>query len=116
MAYDEKLADRIREQLSSTRKVEEKKMMGGLAFMVNSKMCVGIIKDDLMVRIAPEEYEAALEKPGCHVMDFTGKVLKGFVLVGPEGVKGKKQLDSWISSALDFNKRAKAWGKKKKSK
>jgi TfoX/Sxy family transcriptional regulator of competence genes len=112
MAYNEKLADRVREELSSLRKVEEKKMMGGLAFMVNSKMCVGIMHDDLMVRIAPEEYEAALDRPGCHVMDFTGKVLKGFVLVGPEGTKGKKQLTQWVSQALAFNKRAKAWKKK----
>ncbi len=115
MAYDEHLADRVRELFSEHRKVEEKKMMGGLTFMVNSKMCVGILNDDLMVRIAPEEYEKALERPGCRVMDFTGRPMKGFVFVGPEGTKGKKQLDSWLALALDFNKRAKT-SKKKKAK
>ena len=115
MAYNEQLADRVREHLSEHRRVEEKKMMGGLTFMVNSKMCVGILNDDLMVRIAPEEYEKALERPGCRVMDFTGKPMKGFVFVGPEGTKGKKQLDSWLALALDFNKRAKT-SKKKKAK
>ena len=115
MAYNEQLAGRVRELFSEHLKVEEKKMMGGLTFMVNSKMCVGILNDDLMVRIAPEEYEKALERPGCREMDFTGRPMKGFVFVGPEGTKGKKQLDSWLALALDFNKRAKA-SKKKKAK
>jgi len=115
MAYNEQLADRVREHLSEQRRVEEKKMMGGLTFMVNSKMCVGILNDDLMVRIAPEEYEKALVRPGCREMNFTGKPMKGFVFVGDEGTKGKKQLDFWMSLALDFNKRAKS-SKKKKAK
>lgn len=115
MAYNEKLAERVREQLVEQKTVEEKRMMGGLTFMVNSKMCVGILDDDLMVRIAPEVYEEALEQPGCRVMDFTGKPMKGFVFVDPEGTKGAKQLGHWISLALDFNKKAKA-SKKKKSK
>lgn len=115
MAYNEKLTERVREQLSGKRKVEEKRMMGGLTFMVNSKMCVGILNDDLMVRLAPEVYEEALEQPGCRAMDFTGKPMKGFVFVDPAGTKGAKQLGYWISLALDFNKRAKA-SKKKKSK
>ena len=89
--------------------------MGGLCFMVNSKMCVGIVNDDLMVRLAPEIYEEVLERPGCREMDFTGRPMKGFVFVGQEGTKGLKQLKYWISLGLDFNKRAKA-SKKKKSK
>lgn len=112
MAYNEQLAERVREHFSEHRKVEEKKMMGGLTFMVNSKMCVGILNDDLMLRIAPEEYEKALQRTGCREMDFTGRPMKGFVFVGPDGTKGKKQLDSWISLALDFNKRAKLSKKK----
>jgi TfoX/Sxy family transcriptional regulator of competence genes len=114
MAYGEKLAERVRAHLSEHRKVEEKKMMGGLTFMVNSKMCVGILNDDLMVRIAPEEYEKALERTGCREMNFTGKPMKGFVFVGTEGTKGKKQLDFWMSLSLDFNKLAKSSKKKKK--
>jgi len=115
MAYYEKLAERIREQMSGRKKIEEKRMMGGLTFMVNSKMCVGVLDDDLMVRLAPEVYEEALERPGCRAMDFTGKPMKGFVFVDPEGTKGTKQLNYWISLALDFNKKTKA-SKKKESK
>ena len=74
MAYDEHLAERIREELDDLPKVEEKAMFGGLAFMVNGKMCVGIIKDDLMCRIAPELEAEVLEKQGARQMDFTGKL------------------------------------------
>lgn len=112
MAYDEKLAVRVRELLSSKRNVAEKKMMGGLTFMVNNKMCVGILKDELMARIDPEVYESALERKGCREMDFTGRPMKGFVFIGPEGTKSKKELEYWLNLALDFNKRAKASRKK----
>lgn len=108
MAYNEKLANRIRELLLNKRSVEEKKMMGGLTFMVNNKMCVGILKDDLMARIDPEVYESALERRGCREMDFTGRPMKGFVFIDPEGTKSKKDLEFWIKLALDYNKRAKA--------
>jgi len=112
MAFNEKLADRIREQLSELKKIEEKKMMGGLTFMVNGKMCVGILQDDLMARIDPEVYEDALEKPGCREMNFTGKPMKGFVFVGPEGTNKKNDLNFWIDLALQYNKKAKASKKK----
>ncbi|HEY3404966.1 MAG TPA: TfoX/Sxy family protein [Ohtaekwangia sp.] len=115
MAYNEKLADRVRDQLSSQRKLEEKRMMGGLTFMVNAKMCLGILNDDLMVRLAPEVYEEALDRPGCRAMDFTGRPMKGFVFVDPEGTKGVRQLNYWIGLALDFNKKAKASKKKNKN-
>jgi TfoX/Sxy family transcriptional regulator of competence genes len=108
MAYNEKLAERIREELSGVRKVEEKKMMGGLTFMVNKKMCVGILNDDLMARVDPEVYEEVLEKKGCREMDFTGRPMKGFVFIDQEGTKGKKDLMYWINLALAFNKKAKA--------
>lgn len=114
MAYNDELADRVREELVSVRKVEEKKMMGGLTFMVNGKMCVGIVHDDLMVRISPDEYERALERRGCREMDFTGRPMRGFVFVSPEGTKTIRDLGYWISLALDYNKVAKAWKKKKK--
>lgn len=114
MAYNEKLADRVRETLSSIKKVEEKKMMGGLTFMVNGKMCVGIFQDELMARIDPEVYEVALSKKGCRAMDFTGRPMIGFVFVSHEGTKSKKDLDQWINLALDYNKKAKASPKKKK--
>lgn len=114
MAYNEKLANRIREFLSSKIKVEEKKMMGGLTFMVNDKMCAGITDDDLMVRINPNTYESALNKKGCREMDFTGRPMRGFVFVSPEGTRTKKDLDYWLKLALDYNKKAKPSSKRKK--
>jgi len=116
MAYNEKLANRVRELLVDQKKVEEKKMMGGLTFMVNDKMCVGILNDELMARIDPDVYEEALNRRGAREMDFTGRSMKGFVFVGPDGTSSKKELDYWMALALDFNKKAKASKKSKKKK
>ena len=113
MAYDEKLAYRVRELLQNKRRVEEKMMMGGLTFMVNDKMCVGILNDDLMVRINPDVYEEALERKGCRAMDFTGRPMKGFVFVDSDGTKAKKDLEYWMTLALDYNRKAKSSKKKK---
>ena len=115
MAYNEALAERVREALASRPKVEEKKMMGGLTFMVDDKMCVGVLRDDLMARIDPDIYETALKKRGCREMDFTGRPMKGFVFISPEGTQRKADLDYWLGLALDFNKRAKASKKRKKN-
>jgi len=82
-------------------------MMGGVAFMVNNKMCVGVIKDEMMARIDPEIYDEALEKNGCHPMDFTGRPMKGWVLISSEGIDKVKDLEYWIGLALDFNQKAK---------
>jgi TfoX/Sxy family transcriptional regulator of competence genes len=108
MAYNEKLAERVRDALSAQRKVQEKKMMGGLTFMVNDKMCVGVLHDDLMARIDPDVYESALQKKGCRAMDFTGRPMKGFVFVGPAGTGNKRDLAYWVGLSLAFNKKAKA--------
>ena len=108
MAYSEDLAKRIRKAFNHLPKVEEKKMMGGLTFMVNGKMCVGVLGDDLMARIDPEIYESALSKIGAREMNFTGRVLKGFVFVGPTGVESKHDFDYWTGLAIEFNKKAKA--------
>jgi TfoX/Sxy family transcriptional regulator of competence genes len=114
MAYDEKLADRTREIIARTHKrVEEKKMFGGLCFMVNDKMCVGVEKERLMVRLDPARYDEVIERPGCKPMDFTGKIMKGYVFVDASVLKNKKELEYWIALALDFNKKAKASKKKK---
>ena len=115
MAYNENLADRVREILVDQKKVEEKKMFGGLAFMVNDKMCVGIIKDDLMARIDPEIYEEALEKHGCREMDFTHRPMKGYVMISSEGTDRQKDLVFWVGHAIDFNKKAKASKSSKKN-
>lgn len=115
MAYNEKLADQVRELISLTHKqVEEKRMFGGLCFMVNDKMCVGVESERLMVRLDPAVYEEVLEKEGCTPMDFTGKVMKGYVFVDIEALNTKKKLAYWIELALQFNKIAKASKKKKK--
>ncbi len=113
MAYDENLANRVREQLVNLQNIEEKEMMGGLVFMYNDKMCVGIIKDELMCRIDPEFHEAAVEKLGCRTMDFTKRPMKGYVLIEDVGMRTQKDLDYWIKLALDFNKKAKSSKKKK---
>src|ERR1051325_9150474 len=114
MAYSEKLANRIRERLAELPSVEEKEMMGGLTFMVNDKMCVGIIKEELMCRIDPDFHETAIEKTGCRTMDFTKRPMKGYVMIEDSGMKTKKDFDFWIDLALDFNKKAKSSKKRKK--
>lgn len=76
MAYNLQLADRIRERLADLPQLEEKEMMGGLAFMVNEKMCVGVIKDEMMCRISPEAHEEAIDRTGCRTMDFTNKQMR----------------------------------------
>src|SRR5687768_6087485 len=120
MAYDEKLADRIRKRLADVKKVEEKPMMGGLTFMVDDKMCIGVMKDEMMCRIDPEIREAALSRPGSRIMEFTGRPMKGFILAQDSGMRSKKNFEYWIELCLDFNKRAKSSkkakaGKKKQS-
>jgi TfoX/Sxy family transcriptional regulator of competence genes len=113
MAYNQILANRIREQFQDFASIEEKEMMGGLCFMLNDKMCVGVFKDELMCRLDPELYEEALEKTGCHQMDFTGKPMKGWVLIEDSGMKTVADLNYWIGLAVDYNERAKSSKKKK---
>ncbi len=114
MAYNEKLADRVREIIAVTHNItEEKKMFGGLCFMVNDKMCVGVEKERLMVRLDPVKYDKVMEKEGCMPMDFTGKIMKGYVFVDIAALNTKKKLEFWIKLALDYNKIAKASKKKK---
>ena len=113
MAYNESLANRIRESLSDLPNVEEKEMMGGLTFMVNDKMCVGIIKDEMMCRIDPGFHEKAVEMKGCRTMDFTKRPMKGYVMVDETGMKTKQEFNYWINLALEFNKIAKSSKRKK---
>ena len=115
MPYSDKLADRIRERISHLPKIEEKEMMGGLSFMVNGKMCVGVIGEEMICRIDQDQYEQALEQNGIRPMDFTGRPMKGWIFVEHEGMKSKKTFDNWVEMALEFNKKAKASPKNKKS-
>ena len=113
MAFNELLADRIRLVLKEKQvSFKEKKMMGGLTFMVDNKMCVGIVKDNLMARINPNIYEAALRKEGCKEMNFTGKPMKGYVFIEPEGVDFDEELEYWVQLCIDFNPLVKSSKKK----
>ncbi|MEX0273401.1 MAG: TfoX/Sxy family protein [Flavobacteriaceae bacterium] len=121
MAYDDYLADRIKNTLKE-RKVafQEKKMMGGLCFMVDDKMLCGTHIDKkygdslLMARIGESFYEEALTMKGCLPMDFTGRPMKGFVFITPEGFDTDSELAFWVQKCLDFNPLAKASKKRKK--
>jgi TfoX/Sxy family transcriptional regulator of competence genes len=116
MAYNETLVNRTREIISATHQnVEEKKMFGGLCFMVNDKMCVGIEKERIMVRLDPAKYDEVLEKEGCTPMNFTGKIMKGYVFVSANALSTKKELEYWIKLALEYNSIARP-SKKKKTK
>jgi len=100
MAFDEKLVERVRKELEGRRGVEERKMFGGLTFMVRGNMACGVDKDRLMVRVGPEGMEAALKRPHAKPMDFTGRPMKGFVFVEPAGLKGRA-LASWVQRGVD---------------
>jgi hypothetical protein len=104
MAYNETLAERIREALADEKAVNEIKMMGGLCFMVRGHMAVGILGDELMVRVGPDAYERALGRAHAREMDFTGRTAKGFVLVSSTGIKSKRSLTSWVAPAVGFAK------------
>ncbi|MCP5518245.1 MAG: TfoX/Sxy family protein [Verrucomicrobiales bacterium] len=102
MAYDEGLAQRLREVFAKVTGAREKKMFGGLAFMVNGHLAGGVIGEALMVRVGPEAYARALERPHTREMDFTGRPMKGFVVVDPSGFETDEQLADWVASSLEF--------------
>ncbi len=115
MAYDSYLEDRI-DRIFKDKKVayHSKKMMGGLCYMVDDKMCVGIVKGELMARIGPEVYEETLKKTGAKEMNFTGRAMKGYVFVDEEGIDMEEDLEHYIQLAIDFNPLAVASKKNKK--
>ena len=102
MAYDEDLADRIRQAVGPRADVTEKTMFGGIAFLLDGKMFVGIVKDDLMVRVGPERYEAALREANVRPMDFTGRPMNGYVFVGPKGSRTEKSVRRWVDQGAAF--------------
>ncbi len=103
MAYNEELAQRVRDVLIGRgESPQERKMFGGLCFMIQGHMCCGIVKEELMVRVGPEQYEEAHTKKGGRPMDFTGRPLKGMVYVGQEGFRGAKALGQWVDRGLSF--------------
>ena len=102
MAYDENTAARVRQALSPVDGVVERRMFGGLVFMVNGNMCCGIEQDRLMLRVGPAQYAEALDQPYAGVMDFTGRPMRGFVIVQPAGFATAATLQEWIGRALAF--------------
>ena len=108
MAYNEKLANRIRVALSHVPKVEEKKMFGGLAFLVDSKMCVNAGADRIMCRIDPAIYKEVIKREGCHPVMMRGREYKGYVYVSEDSIKNQIDFDYWIELSVDYNKIAKA--------
>lgn len=116
MAYNEALANRIRESLCDFPNIEEMEMMGGLAFMLNDKMCVGVFRGNLMCRINPEMNEVVVEKTGCTTMVLGKRPMLGYVLIEEEGRRTKKDFDYWINLCLEFNPLAKSSRKKEKNK
>ncbi len=116
MAYDHHLANRVREYLANCKDItiEEKTMFGGLAFMVNGKMCVNVSGDQLMCRFDPQLTRELSERNGFLPMIMKGREYKGYCYVEPIGYKNKKDFDFWLSLCLDFNESAKASRKKPK--
>lgn len=113
MAFNESLAERLRSELTRRSvNFSEKKMMGGLTFMVDDKMCLGIVKDDLMARVGPHVFDEFLQRPGARVMDFTKRPMKGYAFVDAEGWDNDTELGVWIDQCLIFNKEAKSSKKK----
>jgi TfoX/Sxy family transcriptional regulator of competence genes len=102
MAYDEGVAQRVREALEDQPDVTEKRMFGGLAFMLRGHMCIGVLRNDLMVRVGPEQYEECLTLPHARQMDFTGQPLTGFLFVDPQGFESDKDLLAWVKRAVRF--------------
>ncbi len=109
MAFDEHLAERISEILTrQSIPFKEKKMFGALCFMVDDKMLAGVVRDQLMARVGPDKFEEALQRKGARDMDFTGRPMKGYVFVEPEGIDLESDLETWILDCLAFNHHAKS--------
>lgn len=102
MAFNEHLAERIRQALARKKNSEEKKMFGGIGFLLNGNMLVGVWKDSMIVRLGPDEGEEALKEPHVREFDITGRAMTGWVLVGPEGVGDDDQVKDWIQRAVKF--------------
>lgn len=102
MAYDEGLAQRVRESLADRPDATEKKMFGGLCFLLGGNMACGIVGEELMLRVGPDAYESTLARPHAREMDFTGRSLRGMVYVGVDGLAGDDALREWVGLAVAF--------------
>jgi TfoX/Sxy family transcriptional regulator of competence genes len=114
MTYDEKLAARARGVIPPSGDIVEKKMFGGLAFLLDGKMFIGITNQDLMVRVGPDAYEAALARPHVRPMDFTGRPLTGYIYVGATGSRTAAAVSGWVQQAMRFVRTLPAKAKRKR--
>jgi TfoX/Sxy family transcriptional regulator of competence genes len=102
VAFDEQLAERVREQLAAERGLAEKAMFGGVAFLLDGNMAVGLSGDELMVRVGPDRSDEALARPHTRPFDMTGRPMKGWILVGPDALEGERELAGWVSEGVAF--------------
>lgn len=102
MAYDEGLAHRVMTLLSGQSGLVEKKMFGGVGFIINGNMACGVNKDDLIVRVGPDNYEQALSQPNSRPFDFTGRPMKGWVMVDQDGISSDQDLQNWVAQGVEF--------------
>lgn len=116
MPYDEKLAERVRRVLPPSTNIDERKMFGGVAFLLDGKMFAGVANKDLMLRVGAEAYEAALKRPHARPMDFTGRPLTGYIYVAPAGLRTDEATSVWVTQALEFVRTVPAKKKKKAAK
>lgn len=116
MAYNLRLAARIREKFEGLAETEEKEMMGGLAFMYKGKMCIGVIGDEMMIRIDPALHDEIAERNGCREMDFTGKPMKGWLMADDSAIRNPADFEFLTSLAFAWNENAKKSVKRKKGK
>lgn len=112
MAYNEQLAEKVKQALSHLKNVQEKKMFRGITFMLHDKMCISVGDNEMMCRIDPALHDSVTRKKGCKTMKMRGREYKGWILVSEEGMETKKDFEYWIRLALDFNKKAKSSKKK----
>lgn len=102
MPFDNKLAKRVRKILEKIEGLSEKKMFGGLCFLINGNMALGLVNEDLMIRVRPDSYEKMLSQPHLRKMDFTGKPLKGFLYIDAKGTESEKDLRKWVLKGIEF--------------
>ncbi|HEX8993525.1 MAG TPA: TfoX/Sxy family protein [Anaerolineales bacterium] len=102
MAYDEKLAERIRARLKGTRGLTEKKMFGGVGFLINGNMACGVHKEEMIVRLADRDSEAALKLAHVRLFDMTGRPMKGWIMVGPPGTTTDRAIQSWVEKSVAY--------------
>ncbi|OOG39040.1 TfoX/Sxy family protein [Polaromonas sp. A23] len=102
MAFDPSLAERVRKALGARPGISERRMFGGLAFLVDGKMFIGIRNSSLMARVGPEHHQDALAMPGVRVMDFTGRPMKGYVYIDPPAIADDSQLKAWVSWCVQY--------------